>query len=164
MAPRAKGQRRLGVRCAEEVVTTPDEVWRVQKSFAELTPVAEPVAERFYHNLLGLDWSLRLLFKGDLQRQGRKLMRMLAVVINDLDRVETILPALQNLARRHVVYGVRPPHYATVGAALLITLEQSLGPGFTPEVRQAWVAMYDFVAGIMKDAAYPDKPVQVAAG
>ena len=140
---------------------TPDEVWRVQSSFARLTPVAEQVAERFYHNLLALDWSLSLLFKGDLSQQGRKFMRMLATIINTPDR---LVPDLQNLARRHVTYGVRPHHYATVGAALLITLEQSLGPGFTPEVRQAWVSMYEHMSAIMKDAAYADGPVRVAAG
>ena len=140
---------------------TPDEVWRVQKSFSGLAPVAEQVAERFYHNLLALDWSLSLLFKGDLTQQGRKFMRMLATVINTPDR---FVPDLQNLARRHVTYGVRPHHYATVGAALLITLEQSLGPEFTPEVRQAWVSMYEHMAGIMKEAAYADGPLRVAAG
>jgi len=139
----------------------PDDMWRVQKSFAVLAPVAEQVAERFYHNLLALDWSLSLLFKGDLSLQGRKFMRMLATIINTPDR---FVPDLQNLARRHVTYGVRPHHYATVGAALLITLEQTLGPGFTPEVRRAWVSMYEYLSGIMKEAAYGSEPVQVAAG
>ncbi len=143
---------------------TPDEVRLVQRSFANLAPIADQLAERFYHNLFALDWSLKLLFKGDLQAQGRKLLRMLTLAVNDLDRSDSILPALQNLGRRHAVYGVRPQHYDTVGAALLSTLEQCLGPRFTPEVRQAWTAMVEFVAGTMKDAAYASEPVQAAAG
>ena len=38
---------------------------------------------------------------------------------------------LQSSAR-HVCYGVRTEHYATVGSAPLRTLEQGLGPKFTP--------------------------------
>jgi hemoglobin-like flavoprotein len=53
-----------------------------------------------------------------------------------------------------VVYGVLPAHYDTVGAALLWTLEKGLGPDFTPEVKDAWAAVYGILAGTMKDAAY----------
>jgi len=33
-------------------------------------------------------------------------------------------------------------HFDTVAAALLWTLETGLGPRFTTDVRQAWVAVY----------------------
>ena len=38
-------------------------------------------------------------------------------------------------------------------SALIWTLEQGLGPDFTPEVREAWTATYALVAGSMKRAA-----------
>jgi hemoglobin-like flavoprotein len=143
---------------------TPAEIWRVQKSFAQLTPLAEQIAERFYQNLLALDGSLKSMFRGDLTLLGRKFMRMLAGIVQSPVRLERVLLDLQNLARRHETYGMRPYHYATAGAALMITLEQSLGAEFTPEVRQAWAKMYDHVSGIMKDAAYASAPLRAAAG
>ena len=44
-------------------------------------------------------------------------------------------------------------HYDTVGAALLLTLSQGLGEGFTPAVRAAWTEVYGVMAKVMKDAA-----------
>ena len=60
---------------------------------------------------------------------------------------------LRALGRRHVGYGVRDSHYATVGEALLWTLEQGLGDAFTPDVRAAWAETYGTRAGVMQRAA-----------
>jgi nitric oxide dioxygenase len=65
-----------------------------------------------------------------------------------------VVPVAQDMARRHVGYGVQPAHYDTVGAALLWTLEQDLGPAFTDETREAWATAYGTLAQVMKDAAY----------
>lgn len=88
-----------------------------------------------------------------MKAQGQKLMAMIGTAVGGLTQPDTILPAVQDLGRRHVGYGVQAPHYDTVGAALLWTLEQGLGSAFTPETRQAWAKTYNLVAGVMKDAA-----------
>jgi hemoglobin-like flavoprotein len=71
------------------------------------------------------------LFRGGMTEQGRKLMATLALVVNGLNKLDAILPAASVLAKRHVGYGVKAVHYATVGAALLWTLEKGLGPSWT---------------------------------
>jgi hemoglobin-like flavoprotein len=86
------------------------------------------------------------------------------VAVNGLDRLDSIVPAVQDLGRRHVVYGVKPEHYDTVGAALIQTLGQGLGEAFTPQVKDAWIKVYGVLAGAMKSAAYDDQPVAVTAG
>ena len=58
-----------------------------------------------------------------------------------------------DLGKRHASYGVRPEHYEPVGAALLWTLEQGLGPDFTPPVKEAWTSAYLLLSGVMQDAA-----------
>lgn len=64
------------------------------------------------------------------------------------------MPVLRELGRRqHVAYGVRAGHYDPVGAALLWTLGQGLGPAFTDPVREAWTAAYTLVAQTMQDGA-----------
>jgi len=73
--------------------------------------------------------------------------------VSGLERLEKLLPAVQALGRRHAGYGVKDEHYATVAAALLWTLEQGLGDGFTPEVREAWTTAYLALAGVMQQAA-----------
>ena len=40
-----------------------------------------------------------------------------------------------------------------VAAALLWTLEQGLGPTFTPQVKSAWTETYTILAGVMQRGA-----------
>jgi nitric oxide dioxygenase len=115
----------------------------------------------FYEKLFAIDGSLRALFREtDMKKQGAKLMAALGFVVHGLSRAETILPTVQDLARRHVGYGVEEHHYPIVGQALIDTLEAGLGEAFTPQVREAWAAAYGLLAGVMIAAA---REVQLAA-
>jgi hemoglobin-like flavoprotein len=130
-----------------------DQVTLVQSSFERVEPITEIAAELFYTRLFELDPSLRPLFHGDMKSQGQKLMTTLKLVVRGLEKPETILPAVRSLGQRHVAYGVKDEHYATVGAALLWTLGQGLGDAFTPEVENAWTTAYTLLAGVMQEAA-----------
>lgn len=125
----------------------------VQASFAEVRPISEQAAAIFYARLFEIAPEVKPLFKGDMVEQGRKLMAMLAVVVNGLDKLDSIVPAAQELACKHVGYGVRKEHYAVVGSALLYALGAGLGSAFTPEVKQAWSDAYAVLAGVMIAAA-----------
>jgi hemoglobin-like flavoprotein len=78
---------------------------------------------------------------------------MITAAVKGLDRLEQLVPVVQDLGRRHTGYGVQESHYETVGTALLWTLEMGLGRAFTPEVKEAWTAVYTLLATTMKDAA-----------
>jgi len=125
----------------------------VQSSFEKVAPIAETAAALFYGRLFELDPSLRHMFPSDMAEQGRKLMHMLTLAVRGLDRPDQLIPAVEMLGRRHAGYGVKPEHYDTVAAALLWTLEQGLGEAFTPEVKDAWVAVYTLLATTMQTAA-----------
>ena len=132
---------------------SPEDQALVRESFAKVVPIAPQAAALFYDRLFVLDPSLRPLFKGDMAEQGRKLMAMIGTAVANLDKLETIVPAVQALGRRHATYGVQPRYYETVGSALLWTLGQGLGEGFTPQVETAWTQAYTVLATVMKDAA-----------
>lgn len=132
---------------------TPEQIKLIQTSWDKVVPIADTAAELFYGKLFELDPELKPLFKGDMTEQGRKLMRMIGVAVNGLNRLNEIVPAVQDLGRRHVAYGVKDKDYDTVGSALLWTLEQGLGEDFTDETEQAWVVVYTVLATTMKDAA-----------
>lgn len=125
----------------------------VQTSFAQVVPIADTAAGLFYGRLFEQFPEVRPMFKSDMAEQKKKLMQSLAVVVKGLDSLDDIVPAVQNLGRRHVAYGVKDEDYDKVGATLLWTLEQGLGEAFTPAVRDAWAAAYGLLAGIMKEAA-----------
>ena len=103
----------------------------------------------FYGRLFELNPSLRPLFKSDLRDQGKKLMQMIGFCVGKLDALDELVPIVKSLGARHVGYGVVESDYATVGAALLWTLEQGLGPAFTPEVKGAWAEVYGVLSGTM---------------
>jgi nitric oxide dioxygenase len=126
----------------------------VQQSFEKAAGLGEVVAEIFYAELFAIDPSLRAMFKGDMKEQGRKLLATLALVVRALHTPEQILQPARNLAVKHLDYGVAPEHYTYVGNALLRTLNKGLGADFTPEVREAWIAAFRTLAGVMKEAAY----------
>jgi hemoglobin-like flavoprotein len=101
-----------------------------------------------------VDPSLKHLFKAtDMREQGQKLMQMIAFCVKGLDALDQLVPAVQNLGKRHAAYGVTDAHYDTVGGALLWTLEKGLGPAFTPDVKSAWTTVYVLLASTMKSAA-----------
>jgi hemoglobin-like flavoprotein len=137
---------------------TPKQIELVQATWAQLAPVADAASKLFYYRLFTLDPSLKALFRGDMDAQGRKLMAMISFAVKGLNRVEALLPGLQALGQRHVGYGVRDEHYATVGEALLGTLREGLGEAFTAEVEQAWVSAYALLAAGVKPA-----PIKQAA-
>jgi hemoglobin-like flavoprotein len=115
--------------------------------------ISSVAATLFYGKLFELDPSLKPLFRGDMIEQGQKLMTMLGVAVTNLTKPEIVLPALKSLGARHAGYGVSEAHYATVGTALLWTLERGLGEAFASEVREAWTAVYTLVAETMKTAS-----------
>jgi hemoglobin-like flavoprotein len=125
----------------------------VQNSFTSIATIADDAAILFYQKLFELDPSLKPMFRGDMAEQRKKLMQMLTAAVKGLDRLEQLVPVVQDLGRRHGAYGVRESHYETVGAALLWTLEAGLGKNFTPEVKEAWTAVYGLLATTMKNAA-----------
>jgi hemoglobin-like flavoprotein len=132
---------------------TPEQVNLVQQSFAKVAPIADKAADLFYDRLFAIAPEVRSLFPSDLTEQKKKLMQMIATAVTNLHQVEKIIPAVEELGRRHVGYGVTPKHYEPVGAALLWTLEQGLGADFTPPVKAAWTETYVTVAGVMQNAA-----------
>src|SRR5262245_32315747 len=125
----------------------------VQHSFTAIVPIADDAAALFYQRLFELDPSLEKMFRGDMKEQRRKLMQMLTAAVKGLDRLEQLVPVVQDLGRRHGGYGVTDRHYDTVGAALLWTLEMGLGSGFTPDVAEAWAEVYGLLAATMKEAS-----------
>lgn len=132
---------------------TPEQVELVQSTWKKVETISEQAAELFYGKLFELDPSVKPLFKGDMKEQGKKLMQMIGIAVAGLTKLDAIVPAVQELGRRHVDYNVIDEHYDTVGNALLWTLEQGLGADFTAETAEAWALTYTTLATVMKEAA-----------
>ena len=98
----------------------------IRESFDRIRELSEPVCLLFYGRLFDLDPSLRRLFHTDMKIQSKKLMEMLAAIVDNLDHLDRLRPQLQELGRRHTEYGVKDEHYDTLAAALLWAFGPSL--------------------------------------
>ena len=63
-----------------------------------------------------------------------------------LDELDTLVPILVGLGRKHNPRGVKSEYFPIVGQALLQTLEAGLGKLFTEEVKQSWTTAYKVLA------------------
>lgn len=131
----------------------PSTIDNVQRTFNLIAPIADDAAALFYSKLFELDPSLKSMFKSDMTDQRKKLMQILGVAVSSLNNLDAIVPAVQDLGRRHVQYGVRPQHYNTVAEAILWMLAQTLGATFTAEIKQSWTEVYTVLADTMIAAA-----------
>jgi hemoglobin-like flavoprotein len=139
---------------------TQHEIHSIRKSFQLLEGKTELVATLFYKRLFQLDPSLKMLFRGDMTKQGKKLMDAMSLLNASLDRFPTLRPTLQHMGKRHAAYGVCPRHYDTVATALLQTLEEFAGPQFSQTVKQAWTKLLGLVSGEMLHGAAEAETVE----
>jgi hemoglobin-like flavoprotein len=116
-------------------------------------PISDAAAAIFYECLFELDPNVRALFKSDMSEQKKKLMQTLTVAVDGLSNLERLVPVLKSLGVRHAGYMVADHHYDLVGEALLFTLREGLGDGFTQDVETAWTEVYGLIADVMKKAA-----------
>jgi len=132
---------------------TPRQIQLIRETYALIEHRAAIAGLVFYQRLFALNPSLRALFTHDIDEQAVKLMQALKFAIATVEQPRELQPVLESLGRRHVYYGVEDRHYESVGTALMGTLAVLLGPAFTPEVKEAWGAIYTLMADTMKRAA-----------
>ena len=128
---------------------TPEQIKAVKESWALLDPVSDQAAELFYTNLFARNPGMRMLFTEALDVQGLRLMRMFDTAVQRLESPEILAPLLQELGERHLDYGVTAEHFTAYGEALLRTLAQGLGTAFTPDVGDAWRAVFGDIRSLM---------------
>lgn len=107
------------------------------------------LGEVFYGALFLKNPSLRRLFPTSMEAMYQKFIQMMNMLVSQLDRPDRTLSELEEMARKHKAYGVKPTHYAPVGQALLWTLERGLGIDWNPDVQAAWEACYEQITDVM---------------
>ncbi|MEP7296351.1 MAG: globin domain-containing protein [Burkholderiales bacterium] len=131
---------------------TPQQIDLVQRSWMQVFALRETAATMFYDRLFALDPALRPLFK-DPAAQATKLFDTLDALVTSLDDAAALTRLGATLGASHAGYGVTPAHYDTLRAALMWTLQASLGTLFSTPVREAWEETYRALAGAMQAPA-----------
>lgn len=136
---------------------TPHAIARVRSSWHAIESDRDRFGAVFYARLFELAPDTRAMFTGDLAAQSAKLVATLHVVVEYLDRLGEVLPAVRQLGQRHQrEWQVRADHYDRVREALLWALGQQLGQAaFDDDLREAWLQAYEAVAVTMQQV--PDR-------
>lgn len=83
---------------------------------------------------------------------GTRFMQVVSAVIENINDLDTQLsPTLHNLGKVHVVkYGVSMEFFDLFKTAMMMVWEKDLGSNFTPQAREAWGVVFDYILNEMK--------------
>lgn len=123
----------------------PVQIGLLKTTTGVLLGIGPKAFEAFYKELFRLAPETRALFHTDMEAQRFKLLNMIAILINALERPDDFVATAGHLGSRHAQQGVMRAYYAPAKVALMACLTEALGPDFTPDVREAWSALYDSV-------------------
>lgn len=140
---------------------TPEQIQLVRLTLAQAT--ADPLAlgRDFYRRLFVLAPDLRSRFQGDVDTESLKLKEMLTLAFGALSDMHFLVATLDDLARRDVARGLSESHCRAIAQSLIWAIERRVGPAFTREVCNAWIAflavvmtcLHGAVAGLSRRAA-----------
>lgn len=112
--------------------------------------LAVDATKLFYQRLFEQYPQVKPLFeKADMEAQATKLYKTVSLAVKYLDDVESLLPELEELGKRHATeWSCKREHYDAVGECLVWTLQQGLGDAWTPEVADAWTFVYGVISKV----------------
>ncbi|MFZ4621978.1 MAG: globin domain-containing protein [Bacteroidota bacterium] len=123
---------------------TPKQQELVRTSFALALPHQEKFAEHLYQELFRMEPKSIALFRGNMDEQRAKLLRMLRLAVENIGNPEELQPMLYNLGMIHQSFGIEPHHFISFGQALVFGLKNVLNEKFTPEIEDAWKDAYHY--------------------
>ncbi|BCG59254.1 flavohemoprotein [Paenibacillus sp. URB8-2] len=103
----------------------------------------------FYRNMFAAHPELLNIFNHANQAQGRQqaaLANTVYAAAVHIDNLENILPAVVQIAHKHVSLGIKAEHYPIVGQHLLEAIKEVLGDAATDDILGAWAEAYSVIA------------------
>ncbi|HRX83956.1 MAG TPA: globin domain-containing protein [Phycisphaerae bacterium] len=122
---------------------------RLEQSFKLIAPRSEELVDRFYAHLFSAHPDVRAMFPQEMTDQKMRLLSSIVRVVQNLRTLDRIQPALVEMGRRHVDYGVKPAHYPIVRDTLIAVMQEIAGDKWEPEYTADWTAALNLVAEVM---------------
>jgi hemoglobin-like flavoprotein len=96
----------------------------------------------FYKRFFDMHPSAKPLFKGGIKTQGRFMVKMITLLLSNLDDKVKFEDALVKLADVHNKRGIKAIEYGVVGEILFYTLRMVTGPVYDKTTHRAWVLVF----------------------
>lgn len=132
------------------------DIGRLEESWRLVAGHGDQVPLRFYGRLFVAHPEVREMFPLSMATQRDRFVTALGHAVSHVGDLEELTPFLRQLARGHRKFGVRPEHFAVVGEALLATLADFLGEGWTEQLAGDWTTAFQLVASVMIDVLTED--------
>ena len=112
------------------------------------------ITKTFYKNMFENNPEVKPLFDMARQESGEQpkalAMTVLAAAQN-IDNLESLLPAVKKIGEKHCDANIKPEHYPIVGSNLLGAIKEVFGDAATDEVLEAWGKAYEVIAQVFID-------------
>ncbi|MGE7023020.1 NO-inducible flavohemoprotein [Solibacillus cecembensis] len=109
------------------------------------------ITKTFYSNLFNDNPQLLNIFNHTNQKKDRQqtaLANTVYAAAVHIENLEAIVPAVVQIAHKHVSLGILPEHYPIVGKYLLAAIKEVLGDAATDEIIEAWGQAYGVIADV----------------
>lgn len=112
----------------------------------------DAITQRFYPLLFERYPGVASLFNSAHQQSGAQQRALAGAVLayvqlrQDPARARSVLGTV---VEKHISLGIQPDQYPIVGECLMAAIGEELGDALTPEIADAWGALYEELAGLL---------------
>jgi len=75
-----------------------------------------------------------------------KVVEAVGSAVAGLHNISRLIFELNALGMRHINYNMQEEYFEYGGQALVLTLQDGLGPALSEEIKQAWISVYEFIS------------------
>jgi len=127
---------------------TPAQIENVRRSFHSLDGRGDELAERFFARLFAAQPILRAILPRDHWQRSRDLFAALSVLIDNLDKLDSIGHPLMDFGAKAQRIGVMPQQYGLARQALLDALRFVLGRDWSEDLDSDWTEALNNAASL----------------
>jgi len=144
-----------------------EEIEIVKSTVGVLEEKGVELTRHFYRRMFEGDPQVRAFFNPAHQQSGGQQEALAAAICayaKGIDDLESLLPAVEVIAHKHVSLQIKPEHYPIVGKHLLGSIQEVLDlPADHPAVK-AWASAYQLLADVLISREQELYEAQLEAG
>lgn len=106
----------------------------------------------FYDHLFKIAPETIHYFPDDMTKQSEKLAYTIGFMVGNLDRLEDIKGAIEDVGRFHNKLDIDAYQYENLKIALIETIKENMESSYSLEIEEAWKTLIDYVSDLMINA------------
>jgi len=125
------------------------DIMLVQTTWNAVSEYSIKIISGFYMHLFADAPEIEPMFKSARDEQEKRMALMINTIVNSADSLEEFKGSIAQLAKRHVHMGVKREYFPVVVKAIINSVADQYGSGFTPAHKKSWYKILNQVSAIM---------------